>query len=80
MGGKISTNIKKAEKIKEELKPNVDIVKEVSVLFDGRQFLIKLPREISNFYELKKGDKIRLIVNIKEHPKTHINYFEVIKK
>ncbi len=80
MGEKISTNIKKAEKIKEEIKPNVNIVKEVSVLFDGRQFLIKLPREISNFYELKKGDKLRLVVNIKEYPKKHINYFEVIKK
>ena len=80
MSKKISTNKKKAEQIKEELKPNVDIVKEVSVLFDGRQFLIKLPREISNFYELKKGDKLKLVVNIKEHPQKHINYFEVIKK
>ena len=80
MGDKISTNKKKAEQIKKELKPNVDIVKEVSVLFDGRQFLIKIPREISNFYELKKGDKLKLVVNIKEHPEKHINYFEVIKK
>ena len=66
--------------MEEELKPNVDIVKEVSVLFDGRQFLIKLPREISNFYDLEKGDKIKLIVNVKEPPQKHINYFEVIKK
>ena len=80
MKKEISTNIKEAEKIKDQLKPNVDIVKEVSVLFDGRQYLIKLPREISNFYELKKGDKLRLTVNIKEHPKEHINYFEIIKK
>ncbi len=80
MSKKISTNIKKAEKIKEELKPNVDIVKEVTVLFDGRQFLIKLPREISNFYDLEKGDKIKLIVNVKEPHQKHINYFEVIKK
>ena len=62
------------------IKPNVDIVKEVSVLFDGRQFLIKLPREISNFYELKKGDKIQLRVNVKQPPEKHINYFEIIKK
>ena len=80
MKRKIRTDIKKAEKIKEELKPNVDIVKEVSVIFDGRQFLIKLPREISNFYDLKKGDKIRLIVNVKEPTEKHINYFEIIKK
>lgn len=80
MGEKISTNKKKAEKTIEEIKPNVDIVKEVSVLFDGRQFLIKLPREISNFYELKKGDKLKLKVNVKQPPDEHINYFEVIKK
>ena len=77
---KVSTNIKKAEEIKKQLKPNVDIVKEVSVLFDGRQFLIKLPREISDFYNLKKKDKLKLIVNVREHPEKHINYFEVIKK
>ncbi len=80
MSEKISTNKKKAEKIKEEIKPNVDIIKEVSVLFDGRQFLIKLPREISNFYELKKRDKIQLRVNVKQPPEKHINYFEIIKK
>lgn len=80
MGEKISTNKKKAEKIREEIKPNVDIVKEVSVLFDGRQFLIKLPKEISNFYELKKGDKIRLRVNVKQPPDKHINYFEIVQK
>ncbi len=80
MSKEISTNKKKAEKIKEQIKPNVDIVKKVSVLFDGRQFLIKLPREISNFYNLKKGDKLRLRVNVKEPPEKHINYFEVIKK
>lgn len=80
MRPKIRTNLKKAEKIKQEIKPNIDIVKEVSVLHDKRQFLIKIPTEISNFYDLERGDKMRLIVNIKEHPKKPVNYFEVIKK
>jgi len=77
---KISTNLKMIQKIKEETKPNVNIEREVSVLFDGRQFLIKIPKEISQFYDLKKKDKIKLIIEIKEPPKKHENHFEIIQK
>lgn len=35
-------------------------IKEVKVQFDGRQFLIKIPKDFSDMMRLKKKDKIRL--------------------
>lgn len=64
--------------IEQEIILNADIKKIVSVLFDGRQFLIKLPSEITKFYDIKKGDKI--ILNVKPTAKGKgINSFEVMK-
>ena len=59
MKHKKSTNI---EQLKEELKPKVDIIKTANILFDGRQFMVKLPQEISRFYNIKKGDKFKFDV------------------
>lgn len=68
----------KRELLKEEMKPKVDIIKEASILYDGRQFLIKIPREISRFYNIKKKDKFRFV--IKPTAKGEgINKFEIIK-
>lgn len=60
------------------LKPDLSIKKEVSVLFDGKQFMIKLPKEISDFYDLKKGDKLCLKVEPISEGKGK-NCFEIIK-
>ncbi len=76
MIGKKSTN--KRDMLKEELKPNLNIVKEATILFDGRQFMIKIPKEISNFYKIKKGNKLKMIVTpIKKNQGE--NSFEIIK-
>ncbi len=74
MGQKNSTQLD----IEKEIILNVDIIKKVSVLFDGRQLLIKLPVEIEKFYNLKKGDKIILTVKPIAKGKG-INSFEVVK-
>lgn len=68
----------KEELLKEEMKPRVDIIKEVNILYDGRQNLIKIPKEISRFYNIKKGDKLRLIVKPISKGKG-INKFSIIK-
>ncbi len=74
MGLKNSTQID----IEKEITLNADIKKVVSVLFDGRQLLIKLPSEIEKFYNIEKGDKIILTVKPIAKGKG-INSFEVMK-
>jgi len=44
------------------LSPDLSIVKDVSILFDGKQYMVKIPKEIAEFYNLKKGMKMRLKV------------------
>jgi len=41
-----------------------EIKKKVKVSYDGRQLMIRLPREISEFYDLKKGDALELSLHI----------------
>ena len=45
---------------------NADIDKEMTILFDGKQFMIKIPKEVSEFLKIKKGDKFRFIIEIPE--------------
>ncbi|OPY37591.1 MAG: hypothetical protein A4E35_01177 [Methanoregula sp. PtaU1.Bin051] len=40
------------------------ITKQVKLSYDGRQLMIRIPREIAEFYDLKKGDRIDMTVNI----------------
>jgi len=40
------------------------IEKDVKISYDGRQLMIRIPREITDFYELKKGDAIRMIIKL----------------
>jgi len=42
------------------------IEKEVKLSYDGRQLMIRIPREITDFYSLKKGDSIKMTVKISE--------------
>ncbi len=66
------------DSVSSELVPNLDIKKEVTILFDGKQFMIKIPKEIAEFYKLKKGKKMKLVVKPKGEGKGE-NSFEIIK-
>lgn len=58
--------------------PNID--KEVNILQDDRQTTIRIPKEIVNYFDIKKGDKFRFLIefpdNDNEEPKLS---FEVKK-
>lgn len=64
---------------KKETKP-ITITKYISILFDGNQHTIKLPKIFSRLYNLKKRDTLKLYVKIplnkSEDP---IQTFEVLK-
>jgi bifunctional DNA-binding transcriptional regulator/antitoxin component of YhaV-PrlF toxin-antitoxin module len=68
------------QKIEELLKQDIDttIVKEVSVLGKD-QLSIKLPKEIVEELNIKKGDKIKFIIEEKEEGIKNLK-FEVINK
>lgn len=54
------------EDVSDEI-PDLDgdtITKHVKLSYDGRQLMIRIPREIAEFYDLKKGDQIDMTVNI----------------
>lgn len=68
----------KINKLKGELKLKIDIIKEVKIQHDGNQFTIKIPKEISNFYNLKKGDRLKLIIKPTAKGEGE-NTFEIIK-
>ena len=38
------------------------IRKKTKISYDGKQFLIRIPKDIVNFYRLKKGDQVELFV------------------
>lgn len=40
------------------------ILKRVKISYDGRQFMIRIPREIAEFYKLKKKDIIEMSIKI----------------
>jgi bifunctional DNA-binding transcriptional regulator/antitoxin component of YhaV-PrlF toxin-antitoxin module len=68
------------QKIEELLKQDIDttIVKEVSVLGKD-QLSIKLPKEMIEELNIKKGDKIKFIIEEKEEGIKNLR-FEVISK
>jgi hypothetical protein len=45
------------------------IEKKVKLSHDGRQLMIRIPREITDFYNLKQGDSIKMIVKISAEDK-----------
>lgn len=44
--------------------PETLIEKTVSVNYDGKQFFIRIPKEISDYFKLKKKDSVKFIINI----------------
>lgn len=53
-----------------------DIKKGVRIQDDGKQFLIRIPKEVSRFLKLKKGDKFIFIVQISPKGKLGL-FFEI---
>lgn len=58
--------------IDEKIKPEERIEKIVTINFDGRQYSVRIPKRISDLFEIHRGNKIKFIVNIA--------YVEVTKK
>ncbi|GEM_PF-5170741 len=40
------------------------IEKAATISFDGEQFLVRLPKKISDILDVRKGNKMRFIVNL----------------
>jgi len=44
---------------------DVDTIrKQVKLSYDGRQLMISIPREIAEFYALKKGDIMEMVIEL----------------
>lgn len=76
--GKISPNVLKRHN---ELKKQGTISEfhyDQKIYYDGRQFSVKLPKEMMNFFEHKQGDTLRFIVDISEkgEPKLKVEYIK----
>ena len=75
------TNRRREKSLKTLLFLDVNIDKSMSILWDGRQFMVKLPKELSEFYKIKKGDKLRFIIDFSDdEAATPVNRFEVIQQ
>lgn len=57
--------------IEEAENPEEKIEKIASVSFDGDQYLVRIPKKISDYLKLKKKDKIKFIVNVTFIEKTN---------
>jgi hypothetical protein len=44
----------------------LNVQKKIKVSYDGKQFLIRFPNEISSFYGLKKGDEVEVFLKVDE--------------
>lgn len=42
--------------------------KDMNVVYDGKQYLIRIPKDISDTLEIKKGDKFKFIITYPENP------------
>jgi len=54
----------KIEEIKKRLEEPEHIEKKATILFDGRQFMVKIPREIASIFDMEKGQKLVFDVKI----------------
>lgn len=45
--------------------PEEKIVRTVMASYDGKQFFIRIPKPVSDFLAIKKGDKLRFMLDIK---------------
>ena len=77
----MNSTIRVSEGIQRGTKLVLDCVKDVSILFDKtkKQYSVKIPKEIVQIYQIKKKDKLRFYVNIREGGMIKGN-FSVVKK
>jgi hypothetical protein len=63
-------------------KREAKIEKTVAISFDGDQFLVRIPKKISDLFKMKKGCKIKFIVNLSyaEETKKNIMVVEILDK
>ena len=45
-------------------KPETRIEKIVSINFDTRQYFIRIPKKISEYLKINKGNKVKIIIDI----------------
>lgn len=45
-------------------RPEEKIEKTVTISYDGEQFLVRLPKKITDYLNIKKGDKIKFTVDV----------------
>lgn len=63
-------NVLSKEEIEElQLKPAQEISEETSILFDRNQPVIRIPTKISSYIKVKRGDRIKIIINKKNPSK-----------
>lgn len=43
--------------------PKADIEKITTLSYDGRNLLVRIPKEIVDFLQLKKGEQLKWIIN-----------------
>lgn len=49
-----------------------EIKKKVKISYDGKQFLIRIPNEISKYYNLRKGDEVEITIEEAKTTNEHI--------
>jgi len=55
----------------------IPIIKEMTILNDGKQFMVRIPKEVVDFFKIEKGDTF--VFNIQIQNDSSINTFEVKK-
>ena len=55
----------------------IPIIKEMTILNDGKQFMVRIPKEVVDFFKIEKGDTF--VFNIEIQEDNSINTFEVKK-
>ncbi|KYK23282.1 hypothetical protein AYK24_10730 [Thermoplasmatales archaeon SG8-52-4] len=68
--------------LKETGNPEEKIEKIASISFDGDQYLVRIPKKISDFLSLKKSSKIQFIVDVSyiEETKRKIMVVKIIDR
>ncbi len=62
----------KIDEIRKKLEEPEHLVKKAKILYDGKQFMIKIPKEISELYHIKKGYSFVFDITIPHNPNEEI--------
>lgn len=61
-----------------EIKP-VPISKKMAIQYDGKQFFVRFPKEIVEYFNIEKGDKFYFDIEMGDKPEDSIKKFDIIK-